>query len=308
MGGAQSQPTTSSESIAPARDTSRGRRASPSSRCEVWGVLNVTPDSFSDGGRWLDPARAAAHGLSMVGVGADVVDVGGESSRPAGATYGAGAVRVPVQEELRRVVPVIEALAARSLRVSVDTVKAEVARAALAAGARVVNDVSCGQSPALLEAVAAGGAELVLMHTRADGRVDPSTTGYGDVVAEVRAELEAAVERAVRAGVPRERVWIDPGIGFAKTPAQSLALLGRLDVLVATGHRVLVGASRKSFIARAVAPAGEEGPRAEERLGGSLAALTAAVLAGAAAVRVHDVRESVQAVRLAEAIRRGGAR
>ncbi len=306
MGGA-TQPATSSESIAPARDTSRGRRASPSARCEVWGVLNVTPDSFSDGGRWLDPERAAARALSMVAEGADVVDVGGESSRPAGATYGAGAVHVPVEEELRRVVPVIAALAARSVRVSVDTVKAEVARAALAAGAHIVNDVSTGRSPALLSAVAAGGAELVLMHTRADGRVDASTTGYGDVVAEVRAELEAAVERAVLAGIARDRIWIDPGIGFAKTAAQSVALLGRLDALVATGHRVLVGASRKSFIARTVAP-DEAGPGPEERLGGSLAALTAAVLSGAAAVRVHDVRESVQAVRLAEAIRGGGPR
>ncbi|HEY8428712.1 MAG TPA: dihydropteroate synthase [Sandaracinaceae bacterium] len=292
--------------MAPARDGSRGRRdplRAPPERCEVWGILNVTPDSFSDGGRYVEPARAVAHAERMVREGADVIDVGGESSRPAGATYGEGAERVPVEEELRRVLPVVRELCARSIRVSIDTVKPEVARAALEAGATIVNDVSCGASDALLDVVAAHGAELVLMHSREGGRVDARTTAYDDVVADVRAELERAVDRAAARGVDRDRIWIDPGIGFAKTPAQSVALLGNLDVLVRTGYRVLVGASRKSFIARTVDPDGA-GPGVEARLGGSLAAVTAAVLAGASAVRVHDVFESVQAARVAEAMRR----
>lgn len=312
MRGAPTQPTTHFGSGTPARDPSRGRSASVrsdvgSEGCEVWGVLNVTPDSFSDGGRHADAARALEHASRMTADGADVIDVGGESSRPPGATYGAGAARVSIDEELRRVLPVVEALVDRSVRVSVDTVKPEVARAALEAGACIVNDVSCGASPALLEAVASRGAELVLMHTRGGGRVDASTTAYSDVVAEVLAELEQAIERAVEHGNDRSRIWIDPGIGFAKTPAQSVALLGNLDVFVRSGYRVLVGASRKSFIARTVADDGP-GPGPAERLGGSLAAATAAALAGVAAVRVHDVLESVQAVRLALAIRAGRAR
>lgn len=289
----------------PARDVSRGRSefARPAG-CAVWGVLNVTPDSFSDGGRFAELERALAHAARMVEEGATVIDVGGESSRPAGATYGEGASRVPVEEELRRVVPVVEALAERGVVVSVDTVKPEVARAALRAGARVVNDVSSGAEPALVQAVAEAGAELVLMHTRAGGRIDEQTVRYRDVVAEVLEELLQAVERARALGVPPERIWIDPGIGFAKTAAQSLALLADLEPFVATGHPVLVGASRKSFIARTVAGerAGEGVlPAPDQRLGGSLAAATIAALAGAAAVRVHDVRDSVQAVALASA-------
>lgn len=285
----------------PARDISRGQRASTrrTGRCEVWGILNVTPDSFSDGGRFATVERALAHASAMLAEGADVIDVGGESSRPPGITYGPGALRVPVEEELRRVVPVVEGLVASGARVSIDTVKPEVARAALAAGARIVNDVSNGADPGVLEAVAEANAELVLMHTRAGGRVDEETTRYSDVVADVLAELERAVERAVACGVPRANVWIDPGIGFAKTAAQSLALLGGMGPFVASGHRVLVGASRKSFIARATAPDGDVPP--DRRLGGSIAAAAMAVLAGAAAVRVHDVHDTVQAVRLVEA-------
>jgi len=273
----------------------------------VWGILNVTPDSFSDGGRHDDTLRAIAHAERMLAEGADVIDVGGESSRPAGKTYGQGAARVPVEEELRRVLPVVEALARRGVCVSVDTVKAEVARAALAAGARIVNDVSCSASEALLDAVAEAGAELVVMHNREDGRVDERTTRYGDVVAEVLAELEAAVERAVARGVARERIWLDPGLGFAKTAAQSVILLGNLDALVAREYPVLVGASRKAFIARTVTEPGASEPPPTERLGGSLACVTASALAGAAAVRVHDVRESVQAARVGSAMR-GAAR
>lgn len=273
------------------------------SACAVWGILNVTPDSFSDGGRYEDPARALAHAERMLAEGATVIDVGGESSRPPGQTYGAGAVRVPADEEARRVLPVVEALVERGACVSVDTIKGEVARAALARGARIVNDVSCGADDSLLEAVAEAGAELVLMHTRGGGRVDATTTNYRDVVSDVLQELETAIERAVKHGISRERIWIDPGIGFAKTPAQSVSLLGNLDAFVATGHPVLVGASRKSFIARTMAAAGAAEPGPAERLGGSIACVAVAALAGVAAVRVHDVAESVQAAHIASAMR-----
>jgi dihydropteroate synthase len=264
----------------------------------VWGVLNVTPDSFSDGGRYLSAERAIAHGEALASQGADVLDVGGESSRPPGKTYGAGFARVPVEEEVARVRPVVEALAGAGHAVSIDTVKGVVAQAALEAGARIVNDVSMGSDPALLEATAAHGAELVLMHTRDRGRVDASTTAYGDVVAEVLAELERAVAKAEARGIPRDRIWLDPGIGFAKTPAQSAALLGGIPRLVATGHRVLVGASRKSFIGALTRRGDEPTPTPQQRLGGSLAAVCLAARGGAHAVRVHDVFESRQALRL----------
>ncbi|MBX3249620.1 MAG: dihydropteroate synthase, partial [Myxococcales bacterium] len=183
--------------------------------CEVWGVLNVTPDSFSDGGRFLDEGAAVARGLAMVREGAAVVDVGGESSRPKGHAYGPGAEDVSVAEELRRVLPVVRALAEQGVRVSIDTIEAEVADACLDAGAQVVNDVSMGRSDALLAVCAARGAELVLMHTRGRGEVCPPGTVYGDVVADVRAELLSAVDRAARLGVARSRIWLDPGLGFA---------------------------------------------------------------------------------------------
>ena len=272
--------------------------------CEVWGVLNVTPDSFSDGGLFVTPDLALTQATRMVSEGAALIDVGGESSRPRGATYGEGAARVSTAEELERVVPVIERITSElGVPVSVDTVKAEVARAALAAGATFVNDVSGGASDALLAVVAEAGAGLVLMHTRGDGRVDPAYTAYSDVVREVAGELEQAVARAIAFGVAPDRLWIDPGIGFAKTAAQSAILLGNLDALVSTGFPVLVGASRKSFIAR-LAPGA---PPPEARLGGSLAAVTAAAMSGCAAVRVHDVAASVQAAAIGEAMRRGRA-
>jgi len=273
------------------------------SRCAVWGVLNVTPDSFSDGGRYLDADAALARATRMIEEGADVIDVGGESSRPPGQTYGAGAERVSLEEELRRVVPVVERLRAAhpAVPVSVDTVKAEVAAAALDAGAAYVNDVSGGASEALIRATAERGAALVLMHTRSGGRVDPETCAYGDVVADVLSELREAAARAERLGV--REVWIDPGLGFAKTAAQSVTLLANLDVFARSGYPVLVGASRKSWIARTVAAAGGEAPAPDARLGGSLAAVTAAALAGCAAVRVHDVFASAQAARVSEAMR-----
>ena len=276
-------------------------------RCEVWGVLNVTPDSFSDGGDYLRFDDAVRHGRRLLREGADVIDVGGASSRPRGGLYGAGAARVAPAEERARVVPVVEALA-RELRarVSIDTIEAEVARAAIEAGATVVNDVSCGQHEALRRVVADAGVEYVLMHTRGRGEVQPPNTRYADVVAEVCAELLAAVERAVKVGIARERIWIDPGIGFAKTAAQSLALLAHTDAFAALGLPVLVGPSRKGFIAEVAPGANGAPPAPADRLGGTLAAVTTAVLGGAAAVRVHDVAAARQAVDVACALRAAG--
>jgi dihydropteroate synthase len=246
------------------------------------GVLNVTPDSFSDGGRWLDPDAAVAHGLALAAEGADVVDVGGESTRP-------GAAEVPADEELRRVVPVISALASR-VRVSVDTRKADVAEAALAAGATIVNDVSA----TLHEVAAAHGAGWVAMHMRGTPATMQQHAVYDDVVAEVRGFLVQRAEKATAAGVGE--VWIDPGLGFAKTAEHNLSLLRHLDELVATGIPVLVGASRKSFIGRLTGDAG-----VDDRLEGSLAAAVWAIDKGVAMVRVHDVRPTVQAARLVAA-------
>jgi len=246
------------------------------------GVLNVTPDSFSDGGRWTDPKAAVAHGLAMVAEGADVVDVGGESTRP-------GAAEVPIEEELRRVVPVIDALAPH-VRVSIDTRKREVAEAALDAGATIVNDVSAS----LYEVAAAGGAGWVAMHMRGTPLTMQQEAVYDEVVSEVREFLLHRVRLALAAGV--EELWIDPGLGFAKTAEHNLALLARLEELVATRHPVLVGASRKSFIGRLTG-----GAPVEDRLEGSLAVAVWAMEKGAAMVRVHDVRATVQAARLVAA-------
>jgi len=285
-----------------------GRAGAPP--CALWGVLNVTADSFSDGGRYLDPGRAVARGLEMVAEGADLVDVGGASSRPRGRVYGDGAAPVPPEAERDRALPVVEGLVQKGVPVSIDTVTPTVALAALDAGARVVNCVSPEPAGEILAAVAAHPtAELVLMHNRGRGEVDDTNTAYADVVTDVVRELGGGVDRAVAAGIPRERIWIDPGIGFAKTSAQSAHLLGATATLVATGQRVLVGASRKSFIAaieRARDPAREPGPH--QRLGGSLAAAVVAVLGGAHAVRVHDVAATRQAIRVAEAAAGSGDR
>lgn len=275
-------------------------------RCAVWGVLNVTPDSFSDGGRFLDVDAAVTHGLALAAAGADVIDVGGESTRPRGATYGEGYQDVSAEEERARVVPVIERLVAAGLVVSVDTVKAEVAEAAIAVGARYVNDVSMGRRERLLEVCARGGVELVLMHNRGRGEVREPFTVYGDVIADVRDELLAAVERACGFGVARERLWLDPGLGFAKTAAQSGALLAATSALVASGLPVLVGASRKSFLAALTTVDGPVAPPTE-RLGGSIAAAVIAALAGARAVRVHDVAPTRQALALIGALGLGAS-
>ncbi|MHB8669775.1 MAG: dihydropteroate synthase [Acidimicrobiales bacterium] len=245
----------------------------------VMGVLNVTPDSFSDGGRWLDPDAAIAHGLEMVAEGAEVVDVGGESTRP-------GAAPVAAAEERRRVVPVVRALSPH-VRVSVDTRKPAVAEAAVEAGATILNDVSAS----LYRVAAAAGAGWVAMHMQGDPTNMQVAPRYGDVGREVRDFLTSRALAAREEGV--EEIWIDPGIGFGKTPAHNLRLLGGLRGLVATGFPVAIGVSRKSFLSRISDAAGPE-----DRLEGSLAAAAWALREGAAMVRVHDVAPTVAAVRL----------
>ncbi len=261
----------------------------------VVGVLNVTPDSFSDGGRFLDPGAAVAQALRLASEGADLIDVGGESTRP-------GASEVPAREEIARVVPVLERLAAARLPVpvSIDTSKAEVARAALDAGAAMVNDVRGLADPDLRRVVAAAGVPVVLMHMRGTPRDMRERATYRDLVGEVKGELEEAIERAEVAGVARERIVIDPGIGFAKTAEQSVELLARLPALAALGRPLYVGPSRKSFIGALT------GAPSEDRLAGTLAAVTACVLGGATFVRVHDVAAARQAVRVAAALRASG--
>jgi dihydropteroate synthase len=258
----------------------------------LMGVVNATPDSFSDGGRFLDPDAAADHAFRLAEEGADLVDVGGESTRP-------GAPPVPPDEELRRVVPVVERLRARGfpLPISVDTSKGAVARGALAAGADLVNDVTALSDPGLAAAVAAGGVPVVLMHTRGTPADMQSRAVYGDVVRDVATELSAALERAVAAGVARERVVLDPGIGFAKTAAQSVELLARVGELRALGRPLLVGPSRKSFIGSVA------GVPVADRLPGTLAAVTACVLGGVELLRVHDIAPARQAAAVAAALR-----
>jgi dihydropteroate synthase len=255
----------------------------------VMGVVNVTPDSFSDGGRYLDHAAAVAHGRAVVAEGADWVDVGGESTRPR-------ADPVPVDEELRRVVPVVEALAADGIAVSIDTRKADVARAAVAAGARMINDVSAS----LGEVAAEQGVAFVAMHMLGDPTTMQDDPTYDDVVVHVRDYLVAKAEAAQAAGATD--VWIDPGIGFGKTLDHNLDLLANLDVLVATGFPVLVGTSRKQMLGRLAARAdtGAAGgerpvPPPTDRLEGSVATAVWSWRSGAAMVRVHDVAATVLA-------------
>ncbi len=261
----------------------------------VMGILNVTPDSFSDGGRFLDLDDAVAHGMLLATEGASIIDVGGESTRP-------GSERVAEDEEKRRVLPVIEKLAELTdAIISVDTVKPGVAREAVLAGASMINDVSTLRGgKALAEVAAEAGATLVIMHSRGTPADMQRRTSYGDVVAEVIAELKRSVDVARRAGVAKEQIWLDPGIGFAKTVSQNLALLKHIDRLVDLGYPVLVGPSRKSFIGQLT------GADVSERLGGTLAAVTAAILKGARAVRVHDVATARQAVLVAQAIAEAG--
>jgi dihydropteroate synthase len=263
-------------------------------RVLVMGILNVTPDSFSDGGRWLDPAAAVARAHALLGEGADLLDVGAESTRP-------GAAAVPADEQWQRLAPVLDHLRAErpDAVISVDTRDAEVAERALDAGARVVNDVSALGDPRMGAVVARAGAGLVLMHMRGTPETMQHDTRYADVVAEVAAHLGERQAAAEAAGVDRACLALDPGIGFGKSAEGSLTLLARIDELTRAGRPVVVGASRKSFLARLT---GHDGPP-DARVAASLAAATIAVLGGATILRVHDVAATVDAVRVARATR-----
>jgi dihydropteroate synthase len=270
-------------------------------RCAVLGVLNVTPDSFSDGGRYLDHDHAVAHGIAMRDAGADVVDVGGESTRP-------GAGRVDPEVESARVLPVVRDLVAAGVRVSIDTTRASVAEAALEAGATVVNDVSGGLAdPGMARVVATARVPWVLMHWRGHSDRMAELASYEDVIGEVRAELVARADAAVLAGVDPDLIVLDPGLGFAKTAAHNWALLRRLDVLVALGFPVLVGASRKRFLGELLADvAGAARPPADRDV--ATAAISAlAASAGAWGVRVHDVGSTMDAVAVVAAYQLGAS-
>jgi dihydropteroate synthase len=267
----------------------------------VIGVLNVTPDSFSDGGRHDSVDAAVEHGLALRAAGADLVDVGGESTRP-------GAQRISADEELRRVKPVISTLAAHGVPVSVDTYRAAVAEAALGAGASVVNDVSGGLGDADMAAVVrAAGCPWILMHWRGHSDRMQDLAHYDDVVREVHAELMARVDAAVAAGVDADRLVIDPGLGFAKTGAHNWALLAALDRFVGTGLPVLVAASRKSFLGRLLAAADGTPRPVGEREDATVAISTHCAQQGVWGVRVHDVRASVDAALTVRAIAAAGA-
>lgn len=257
----------------------------------VMGVLNVTPDSFSDGGRYAMRDAAVAHALTMVDEGAAIVDVGGESTRP-------GATPVGEQEELDRVIPVIEALRARAdVVISVDTMKPVVMRAACAAGAELVNDVLALRAPGALEAVAESGVAVCLMHMQGEPRTMQAAPHYVDVVTEVRGFLRERLEACLAAGIAAERIVLDPGIGFGKSLEHNLSLLANLDRIAPDGRPVLVGVSRKSMFGKLL-----DRP-VEQRLAGGLAAAALAVWQGAAIVRAHDVAAACDAVRTAHAIR-----
>jgi dihydropteroate synthase len=260
---------------------------------QVMGIVNVTPDSFSDGGRFSDLNRALDHAMRLVAEGADILDIGGESTRP-------GAEPVGEAEEIDRVVPLIAAIRARwDGPISIDTMKPEVARPAVEAGATIWNDVSALTFLPNGPSVAAElGCTVVLMHMRGEPRTMQADPVYGDVAGEVSAFLSARADAALAAGVARDRIWLDPGIGFGKTAAHNLVLTARLDAIAALGFPVLYGASRKRTI-QAIDPTATE---AMDRLGGSIALALEAARRGAAVIRVHDVRETVQALRLQAAL------
>jgi len=263
----------------------------------IMGIVNVTPDSFSDGGRYLAPEDAIAHGVRLRDAGAAIVDVGGESTRP-------GAERVPVDVEIGRVVPIVRALTEAGVAVSIDTMNAQTAVAAVSAGAVIVNDVSGGLAdPELLGAVAPTGADVLLGHWRGPSSDMYARAEYGDVGRDVAAELRERADAAASAGIPPARVIVDPGIGFGKTPAQNWALLRDLDVVAALGFRVVAGTSRKRFLGDVLGP---DAPQ-ERR---DLATAVTSVLAeqsGVWAVRVHDVAATRDALAVARAWREGGA-
>jgi dihydropteroate synthase len=268
----------------------------------VLGVLNVTPDSFSDGGRYADRAAAVAHGIAMRAQGADYVDVGGESTRP-------GAERVDAATETARVVPVIRELTAAGVPVSIDTTRAAVAAEALGAGAVLVNDVSGGLAdPAMAKVVADAGCPWVLMHWRGHSRHMQRLATYQDVVVEVRAELAERVDDALTAGVRAEQLIVDPGLGFAKTPEHNWLLSAHLDEIISLGYPVLFAASRKSYLGRLLADEHGEPRPVDQREAATLATTVLAVAAGVWGVRVHDVRANVDAIRVWEATCRARSR
>jgi dihydropteroate synthase len=257
---------------------------------KLMGVVNVTPDSFSDGGLYLDPEAAIAHGRELAEAGAEILDVGGESTRP-------GAEPVAAGEELRRVVPVVRGLGDLGCEVSVDTSKAAVAEAALDAGATIVNDVTALRGDtAMAPLCAERNVTVVLMHMLGEPRTMQADPRYGDVVAEVKAFLAGRLEAATAAGIAEERVWLDPGIGFGKTAAHNMELLRRLGELRELGRPLVIGTSRKSFIGKV------DGSAAGERLGGTIASSVLAAAEGAEVLRVHDVAEVRQALAVAAAI------
>ena len=255
----------------------------------VMGIVNVTPDSFSDGGQFLDAESAIAHGRELIAEGADILDIGGESTRP-------GAEPVDADEEIGRVIPVIEALAADGARISIDTTKAEVARRALDAGATIVNDVSAFRfDPELAAVVADAGATCVLMHMLGEPRTMQKDPRYEEVVTDVKRFLDERIAYATGAGVHEQDIWVDPGIGFGKTLGHNLELIARLDEIVAIGRPVVFGASRKSFLGKLT------GRQVDERLAGTIAANIIAHERGARVFRVHDVGPTVDALKVAAA-------
>jgi len=262
------------------------------SRPLVMGVLNVTPDSFSDGGRFADREQALSHARRMRDDGADIIDIGGESSRP-------GAESVAQGVELSRVLPLVEALAAEGIPVGVDTRKPAVMQAAIAAGAAMINDIAALREPGAIEACAQGGVGVCLMHMQREPRTMQAAPAYADVVSEVRDFLLARARVCIDAGIARERIAIDPGFGFGKTLAHNLALLRALGTLAATGYPVVAGLSRKASLGEIT------GRSVDERMPASLAAALCAVARGAAIVRVHDVRATVDALKVWSAVERG---
>lgn len=270
----------------------KGKRLDLGSRTHVMGILNATPDSFSDGGRFAARDRALDHAREMAAAGADIIDIGGESTRP-------GADPVSEDEELRRIIPLIEALAAElPVPLSVDTYKSSVAEKALAAGASIVNDISGLRfSPDMARVAAAHGAAVVIMHIKGTPRNMQQNPVYPDVVVEVREYLEAGIELALRAGVDRERIMIDPGIGFGKTLEHNLTLLNRLDEFRRLGRPILLGTSRKKFIGTIL-----DIPAPDRRVDGTAATVALGIERGAAVVRVHDVARMVQVARMTDAI------
>ncbi len=261
----------------------------PPGRTLICGILNVTPDSFSDGGKWASVEAAAARALELEAQGAELIDIGGESSRP-------GSAPVPLEDEKLRVLPVLEALAGRlRIPVSVDTCKPELARLAVKAGADIINDITGFISPAMIEAAAASGAGAIIMHMQGEPRSMQAAPVYGDVVSEVRTFLAERAAALAKAGV--KRIILDPGIGFGKTLEHNLALLARLAELRALGYPVMLGVSRKKFIGTLA------GGEPDERLSGTIAACVAGAANGADIIRVHDVRECRRAMLVADAIR-----